>query len=74
MNWQNRIFKRLVEEEEKPKKKTKKRDLSKMSGEDWSWFDPEGVHPKNPLRGMQPTIHASGLRSSRTGEPIKKRR
>jgi hypothetical protein len=50
-------------------------ESKKTSRERWSWRDPEGVDPKNPHRtGYEPTIHASGLRNRRTGEPIKKKR
>lgn len=50
-------------------------ESKKAGAENWSWKDPEGVSPENPHRtGYEPTIHASGLRNRRTGEPIKKKR
>jgi len=52
----------------------KGQESRKASARNWSEKDPEGVDPKNPRRGMAPTIHASGSRSRSTGEPIKKRR
>ena len=49
-------------------------ESKKAAAKNWSWKDPEGVDPKNPRRGLEPTIHASGPRNRYTGDPIKKKR
>ncbi len=86
MNWQDKIYENLTVEHQFAKQKT--RSGIKVKGRHdpraqqatqavarlWSERDPEGVDPRNPLRGQSPTIHAGGLRNPRTGDPIKKRR
>tara|TARA_R110002012_G_scaffold232234_1_gene404937 strand:+ start:4461 stop:4721 length:261 start_codon:yes stop_codon:yes gene_type:complete len=86
MNWQNRIYESLVEGHQFSKQKTKSgrkvkgyhdpraQQAKKAAAKNWSEKDPEGVDPKNPRKGLEPTIHASGFRNPRTGARIKKRR
>ena len=86
MNWQDRIYESLTEGHQFSKQQTRSgmkvsghHDLraqqsKKAAAKNWAEKDPEGVDPRNPLRGQLPTIHASGPRNPRTGARIKKRR
>ncbi len=87
MNWKQRIYENLTEGHQFSKQKTRSgrkvkgrhdpraQQATRAAARNWSEKDPEGVDPENPFRtGLEPTIHASGLRNRRTGARIKKRR
>lgn len=87
LDWQNKLYESLVEQHQFSKQKTRSgrkvkgrhdpraQQATRAAARNWSEKDPEGVDPENPFRtGLEPTIHASGLRNRRTGARIKKRR
>ena len=86
MNWQDKIYESLTEVHQFSKQKTRSgmklkgrhdpraQQATRAAAKNWSEKDPEGVDPRNPRRGLEPTIHASGFRNPRTGARIKKKR